>query len=46
MATKSYKPIETTGTKAEGPVVAYQQTAYTLTDSDISVPLKWDELNN
>ena len=34
MATKSYKPIETTGTKAEGPVVAYQQTAYTLTDSE------------
>lgn len=34
MATKSYKPIETTGTKAEGPVEACQQTAYTLTDSE------------
>ena len=32
MATKSYK--QTTGTKVEGPVVAYQQTAYTLTDSE------------
>ena len=34
MATNSYKPIESSGTKAEEPIVAYQQAAYTLTDSE------------
>ena len=34
MATNSYKSIESSGTKAEEPAVAYQQAAYTLTDSE------------
>lgn len=34
MATKSYKQIESSGTKAKEPIVAYQQAAYTLTDSE------------
>ena len=34
MATKSYKQIESSGTKAEEPIVAYKQAAYTLTDSE------------
>ena len=34
MATNSYKQIESSGTKAEEPVVAYQQAIYTLTDSE------------
>ena len=34
MATNSYKQIESSGTKAEEPIVAYQQAAYTLTDSE------------
>jgi len=34
MAVKSYKQIESSGTKAEEPVVAYQQAIYTLTDSE------------
>lgn len=34
MATNSYKSIESSGTKAEEPAVAYQQAVYTLTDSE------------
>ena len=34
MATNSYKPMESSGTKAKEPVAAYRQTAYTLTDSE------------
>lgn len=34
MAVKSYKQIGSSGTKAEEPVVAYQQAIYTLTDSE------------
>ena len=34
MATRSYKPVETTGAKAEEPAVAYQQAIYTPTDSE------------
>ena len=34
MATNSYKLIESSGTKVEELVVAYQQTVYTLTDSE------------
>ncbi|HIX86653.1 MAG TPA: hypothetical protein H9848_08635 [Candidatus Parabacteroides intestinigallinarum] len=34
MATNSYKSIESSGTKVEELVVAYQQTVYTLTDSE------------
>ncbi len=33
MATKSYKQMETSGMKAEEPVIAYQQAPYTQTDS-------------
>ena len=34
MVTNSYKSIESSGTKAEEPAVAYQQAVYTLTDSE------------
>ena len=34
MAAKSYKPIESSVTKAEEPAVAYQQVIYTPTDSE------------
>lgn len=34
MAAKSYKPIESSGTKAEEPAVAYQQAIYTPMDSE------------
>lgn len=34
MATNSYKPMESSGTKAKEPVAAYRQTAYMLTDSE------------
>ena len=34
MATNSYKPMESSGTKAKESVAAYRQTAYTLTDSE------------
>ena len=34
MAVKSYKQVESSETKTEEPVVAYQQAVYTLTDSE------------